>query len=77
MDTGQPPLPELAPGEAVLGSLACLTNGAVEPPMIDALQVDLEDAIVLELDVYSFSQGVWWCWVGVGLVVVLSRWCVG
>ena len=60
MDTGRPPLAELAPGEAVLGSLACLDDGVGVPPMVDALQVDLEDGVVLELDIRSFTQG-WWC----------------
>lgn len=53
-----PPLPDLRAGEAVLGTLACLEDRVHTPGMVDALQVDLEDAIVLELDVRTFTRGV-------------------
>lgn len=58
MDTGRAPLPHLRPGEAVLGTLACLEDQVHTPAMVDALQVDLEDAVVLELDVGTFTRGV-------------------
>lgn len=58
MDTGRAPLSGLRPGEAVLGTLACLEDDVHAPPMVDALQVDLEDAVVLELDVQSFTRDV-------------------